>query len=116
MTRQHMMNSQDLVINEPFHEIEYSPAQEHASTEHAATQSRSFACCPEEHHDADDGQYPDGQMKISVLRILHLHFGDRQGLAVSRHADHMMPTEDLMEHDPIEKAAQAHSQNGTRSC
>ena len=46
-------------------------------------------------------------MEEAVKRVLVFELGNGQRLAVRSCANHVMPTENLMEHNPIEEAANA---------
>lgn len=72
---------------------------------------RQLAGGSEEKNDSRDGENPNREMEVSVLRVLPFEVFDGGWLAGSRGADHMMPAENLMKDNPVEKASQAQAED-----
>jgi hypothetical protein len=102
----HVMDSEELMIDQTLDEIEESPATEHRAEQHATGPHRIGATSgAEEQTDADGSHGPGYRMEEAVPDHVVLHRNERRGRDAAR--EHVVPLQDLVEEDSIEKAAEA---------
>ena len=115
MSRQYVMNSKNLMIDQSFDEIEHAPAAERSSDQCLSTPfSLRLLSGAEEHPDADHRKDPSRKMEKSVLGILSLQRRHGLGLTGFRGADQVMPAQDLVQHDSVEETTEAKAQHNSR--
>lgn len=107
-----VVEAEELVVDHSLDEIEEAPAGEHAAREDAAVPRVGRpAGRAEEKDDARNGQQPDRKVEKAVLGVLPLEIRHRVGLAGGGGTNHVVPPEDLVEYDAIEKSAQTESKD-----
>jgi len=112
MAGQHVMDAEQLVVADSFHQVEQTPPDKHRTDEHPTRPgSNRLPCRAEEHGCSNQRNEPNGEMKESVLCVLPLQMRNGGRLAMLRNADQVMPAEDLMQHDAIGETAKAESKN-----
>lgn len=115
MSRQYVMNSKNLMIDQSFNEIEHAPAAERSSNQCLSTPfSVRLLSGAEEHSNADHREDPSCQMEESILGILSLQCRHGLGLTGFGGADQVMPAQDLVQHDSIEETTEAKAQHNSR--
>lgn len=111
---QHVVDAENLVVDQAFHEVEDAPAAEHRPEERAGRAgSIRQSGGTEKPVAAEDGQDQHSEVKIAVLAGLHPGLLQGERLAVGGHADEVMPLEDLVQHDAVKEAADAQAQDAT---
>jgi hypothetical protein len=104
-----MMNSEELVVNEAFNYVENAEAHQHRPGQHLARPPEMrFVSIPPHQDQAQSYKDVGAGVKKAIPKCVELQCCRR----VSRihTAQHMMPLQDLMQHDSIEEATQAQPQ------
>jgi len=106
----HIMQLQDMVINDAFHQVENAPAQQYTSPEQAlrAVDVLTLKHFPEQ-PDADGRREEGEQMKNAIPK--HIHTFGQYGIGRYPVGEHLVPLEDLVQHDTIRKAAKPHAEH-----
>jgi hypothetical protein len=98
----HMVQAENLMVDETLDEVEEAPADEHPS------EKRLTADCPPpvrrsspEEADADGDRYPRGGMEESIGERVVLQAPDRRLRVSSFAAQQVVPLEDLVEDDAV---------------
>lgn len=107
MTRPHVMDSEHMVVDQAFDEVEEAPAGEHRAPERPASPGLTGKTRDaKQQTDAGSGQEPGRQVKEPILRHLRFQCSHRLDLTRFRGAHQMVPAEDLVQHDAVKETAE----------
>ena len=111
---QNVVDAKDLVIHQAFHKVELAPATEHRPKKRSwragCIRQTGSAKKPVTAH---AGQQINAEMEVAILSGLYLDLIKRKGLAMRRHADQVMPLEDLVQDDAVKETAQTQAEDAT---
>ena len=115
----YMVDAEDVVIDDPFDEVEEAPADEHPADERApADRPAPVRGAPPENPDAYSDSNPGGSVKEAVKECVGLEPCDGGGRVVALVGEHVVPLKDLVKDDAVHESAQADAQKdsgGARS-
>ena len=114
LTMADMMDGKDMVVDNPFDDIEETPAKEQGANEDLRRPGgmRRSAGTPKQYETGDGGEI-DAGVKEPVRERVCLESADcRRWPAVSV-AQHVMPLKQLMQHNPVEEASETKSEQDT---
>ena len=112
MAGQHVVQTENLVVDESFEKVKRTPAGQNGPAENLTRPNlRRPTGGAKQQHDSCDGKNPNGKIEDPVLRDLALQVRNRVWLARLGRANHVMPAEYLVQHDAVKEAAQAKSKD-----
>jgi hypothetical protein len=109
-----VMDRENVVVNDAFHEVEEAPPDQHPADEGSAADCPVPVCCapPEDVKARGDGD-PGSGVKDSVPEGIRLEARYRRAGIVARTREHVMPLKQLVEHDPVHEAPKADTQKNS---
>lgn len=111
-----MVQPEQLVIDQAFSKDKSSPPNENCAGKSLTNPQRCpLAHNPVQKKHATDGEQQRPQKKKTILGVLPLELGHRIRLASLGAANHMMPAQNLMKEDAVEKSAQAQAKDDART-
>jgi hypothetical protein len=104
----YIMDAEQLMVNDAFHEVEPAPAEDEASNKLAQKGNPlPMICRAPEEQDPRECHQPDPRMKQPIPDHIHVHgFEGGWGHPIG---EHMVPLQDLVQDNPINKASQANA-------
>ena len=102
-----MVNGEDVVVDDPFDQIEGSPSdgKEANLLTHIAAIAGSHGAAHDQ--DSDDRSSPGREVEESVPHRVGLESGHGRDRMVATAGEHVVPLQQLMQHDPVDESSEA---------
>lgn len=103
-----VVDREQMMVNDALNYVEQAPADQQPAREGASANRPSPFCCPSpEDVEARRDRDPCSGVKKAVPKRVPFQSGHRGSWVAALTCEHVMPLEDLVEHDPVYKAAEA---------
>jgi hypothetical protein len=102
----HMMDAEDLMVDQTLDKVEYPPAEQHQSDVHPPGR-RQLTPLPSPDREEACGHYehPRGQVEEAIRERVGFQAGNGvHGLATPIPREYVMPLEHLVEHDAVDES------------